>query len=208
MAEKSGRLCLVSYFPGEWSTPSGGLATPDEVYNLVAGGLTVLIIRWRTEPIDGLNRLRALGDVSGLIASEIDRLNNPVVPPAGWSYLWFLGPAEIYRSCRTSEEQPAICCHTHRDVGLLQKDVSLPFRPNTLLRWKWCRDRLLSEVREDNLATHDYLSIAVEFDNGQDITYYWSAELPVGTAYRCPIPTWSRLSPTFQYFSAGSIGHG
>jgi hypothetical protein len=52
-------------------------------------------------------------------------------------------------------------------------------------------DELLSKVREDNLITHDYLSIAVEFDNGQDITYYWSSELPVGTGFRCPITTWT-----------------
>jgi len=30
----------------------------------------------------------------------------------------------------------------------------------------------------------------VEFDNGRDITYYWSSELPVGTGYDCPLPNW------------------
>lgn len=189
--EKPDRLYLASYFPGEWATRTGELATPDEVYEQASGCLAALIVRWRVEPIEGLKRLAALGDVDGLVASEIDRLTDPVVPPPGWNYLWFVGPAEIYRSCRTPEKEPAICCHTHRDVGLLQKDVSLPFEPNTRLRWAWRMDRLPSEVREDTLATHDYMSIAVEFDNGQDITYYWSAELPVGTAYRCPIPTWT-----------------
>jgi hypothetical protein len=29
---------------------------------------------------------------------------------------------------------------------------------------------LPSEAREDMLPAHDYLSIAMEFDNGQDIT--------------------------------------
>jgi hypothetical protein len=53
-------------------------------------------------------------------------------------------------------------------------------------------DELMSKVREDNLITHDYLSIAVEFDTGQDITYYWSSELPVGAGFRCPIPTLDR----------------
>jgi hypothetical protein len=191
VVEKPGRLYLASYFPGEWATRTGELATPDDVYEQASGSLTALVVRWRVEPLDGLEKLAALGDVDGLIASEIDRLNNPVVPPQGWSYLWFVGPAEIYRPCRTPEKASAICCHTHRDVGLLQKDVSLPLEPNTRLRWAWRMDRLPSEVREDTLATHDYLSIAVEFDNGQDITYYWSAELPVGTAFRCPIPTWT-----------------
>ena len=30
-----------------------------------------------------------------------------------------------------------------------------------------------------------FRGIAVEFDNGQDFTYYWSSELPVGTGFRC-----------------------
>lgn len=190
-AQKPGRLYLASYFPGEWASRTGALATPDEVYEQTSGCLTSLIVRWRGEPVEGLKRLAAVDDIDGLIASELERLTDPVVPPQGWTYLWFVGPAEIYRSCRVPEKRSAICCHTHRDVGLLQKDVSLPLEPNTRLRWAWRTDRLPSEVREDMLATHDYMSIAVEFDNGQDITYYWSAELPVGTAYRCPIPTWT-----------------
>ena len=188
----SGRLYLASYFPGEWATSTGQLATPDEAYEQVTGGLTVLVVRWGLDPLDGLRRMAGVGDVGGLIASEIERLSHPVVPPEGWSYLWFVGPAEIYRACRGRDQEPAICCETHRDVGLLQKPVSLPLHPDTTLRWAWRVDLLPSEVREDTLPTHDYLSIAVEFDNGQDITYYWSAELPIGTAYRCPIPTWTR----------------
>jgi hypothetical protein len=57
------------------------------------------------------------------------------------------------------------------------------------------------------LPTHDYLSIAVEFDNGQDITYYWSAELPVGTSYRCPIPTWTARE-THMVVRSGRQGLG
>ncbi len=207
VAENPGRLYLTSYFPGEWATRTGELATPDDVYEQVNGSLTVLILRWRAEPIEGLKKLAALGDVDSLIASEIDRLSNPVVPPPGWRYLWFLGPAEIYQPCQTPEKQAAICCHTHRDGGLLQKDVSLPLEPDTRLRWAWRMNRLPSAVREDTLATHDYLSIAVEFDNGQDITYYWSAELPVGTAYRCPIPTWTARE-THVVIRSGSEGLG
>jgi hypothetical protein len=185
----AGRLYLASYFPGEWATKTGELATPPEAYGQVSGSLTVLVIRWSVDPLEGLRGLAALGDVNGLIASEIDRLTSPVAPPEGWHYLWFIGPAEIYHRCR--DQEAAICCETHRDVGLLLKDATFPLAPGTLLRWNWKVDRLPSAVREDTLPTHDYLSIAVEFDNGQDLTYYWSAELPVGTGYRCPIPTWT-----------------
>ena len=31
----------------------------------------------------------------------------------------------------------------------------------------------------------------MEFDNGRDITYYWSSRLPVETGYDCPLPNWA-----------------
>lgn len=190
-ASQPGPLELASYFPGEWSTRRGDMLIPAAAYDQVEGDLTVLLIRWRVEPLEALRGLLSEGDIDGLIAGEIERLTTPVVPPSGWTYLWFLGPAETYRSCSDEANTPAICCHSKRDAALLQKDIALPLTPGTRLRWSWRVDQLPSEVREDELATHDYLSIAVEFDNGQDITYFWSAELPIGTHFRCPIPTWT-----------------
>jgi hypothetical protein len=204
---RSGRLYLGSNFPGEWSTANGQQNTPDEAYEQVSGVLSVLIVRWSIAPLEGLKKLTALGDVAGLAGGEIDRLKNPIMPPPGWHYLWFLGPAEIYRPALLPEKKHAICCETHRDVGLLLKDIELPLKADTCLHWDWRMDLLPSEVREDTLPTHDYLSIAVEFDNGQDITYYWSAELPVGTVYRCPIPSWNARE-THVVIRSGSRGLG
>jgi hypothetical protein len=203
-AEQSGRLYLASYFPGEWSTKTGDLVTPDEVYEAVTGNLNVLLIRWRGNHLDGLKTLAETGDVDNMIAQEINRLVSPVIKPEGWDYLWFVGPAEIYRA---GGNKSAICCHSHDDCGLLQKPVSLPFKPDTRLLWSWKMDALPSSVREDTLPTHDYLSIAVEFDNGQDITYFWSAELPPETAFRCPIPTWTHRE-THVAIRSGSQGLG
>jgi len=45
-------------------------------------------------------------------------------------------------------------------------------------------------VPEDIVPTHDYLSIAVEFDNGLDLTYMWSAALPEDTIFQCPLAWW------------------
>ena len=190
-AETAGPLFFASYFPGEWSTQTGELATPPEAYDLVSGDFTILVIRWRVDPLEGLRALAAHGDVNGYINDEIDRLANPVTPPEDWSYLWFLGPAEVYRSFERNGRAGAICCRTHRDAGLLIKDAPLAFEPGTRLRWSWKVDKLPSKRGEDRLETHDYLSIAVEFDNGQDITYLWSSELPVEKSFRCPIPTWA-----------------
>lgn len=206
-AEQSGRLYLASYFPGEWADKTGKLATPDEIYAMVTGNFEVLLIRWLGNTLDGLKSLAELGDVNGLIAMEIDRLVAPIISPEGWEYLWFTGPAEIYQSCAAPNKQSAIGCHTHNDGGLLQKPIFLPFKPDTRLRWSWKIDTLPSSVREDTLPTHDYLSIAVEFDNGQDITYYWSAELPPETVYRCPIPTWTARE-THVVIRSGQQGLG
>lgn len=190
-ANTAGALYFATYFPGEWSTPTGDLATPPELYDMVSGDLTTLVIRWSVAPLEGLRALAAQGDINGFIASEIDRLTNPVIPPKDWRYLWFLGPAEVYRSAERGGRAGAICCHTHRDVGLLIKDTPLTLDPQTRLRWSWKVDWLPSALGEDRLETHDYLSIAVEFDNGQDLTYFWSSELPVEKSFRCPIPTWN-----------------
>jgi hypothetical protein len=206
-AKQSGRLYLASYFPGEWADKTGKLITPDEVYDMVTGSLDVLFIRWQSNTLDGLKNLVGHGDVNGLIAMEIDRLVSPIISPEGWEYLWFIGPAEIYQPCVTPAKESAICCHTHNDTGLLQKPVFLPFKPDTRLRWSWKIDTLPSSVREDTLPTHDYLSIAVEFDNGQDMTYYWSAELPPETSYRCPIPTWNTRE-THVVIRSGQQGLG
>ena len=184
-----GRLWLASYFPGEWADPSGTLATRPEDYRALRGSLAVILLRWSGEPLDGLRALRTvvphpLWDV------EIDRLTNAVARPEGWQYLWFLGESEIYCAAKGEAGDTEIRCKTRSDVGILQRDIDLPFAPGTRLLWSWKVDALPSALAEDILPTHDYLSIAVEFSNGIDLTYYWSAGLAVGKGYWCPLPTW------------------
>jgi hypothetical protein len=191
-ASEAGRLFLGSYFPGEWSTRTGAIAVGTEAYRGMEGGLGVEIIRWAETPLDGLERLIALGDVGSLIASEVDRLENAVQPPQGWEYLWFLGPSEIYSVGEAApSKRPSIACYTHRDAAILHKDVSVPLTKDTRLRWSWKVDALPCDMPENALENHDYISIAVEFDNGQDLTFFWSSQLPVDAGFRCPIPTWT-----------------
>jgi hypothetical protein len=191
-AGKAGRLFLGSYFPGEWSTRTGAVAVGTEAFRGMEGGLSVEIVRWAGEPLSGLKQLAALGDVGSLLASEIDRLENGVKPPQGWEYLWFLGPSEIYSAGQLApSKRPSIACYTHRDAAILHKDVSVPLTRDTRLRWSWKVDALPCDKPENTLENHDYLSIAVEFDNGQDLTFFWSSQLPVHSGFPCPIPTWT-----------------
>jgi hypothetical protein len=191
-ATQAGTLWLASYFPGEWQERHGSLATPAADYAKVSGGMTVCIVAWQpgVEAQTALAQSAAAAQPPDAVAAELQRLSEPVPSVAGWDYLWYLGPGEIYRPTRTPQGAAAIRCETQGDVGILRRDARMPLEPGTQLAWSWRVDALPSDLREDSLPAHDYVSIAVEFDDGQDLTYYWSSSLPAGTVYRCPLPTW------------------
>jgi hypothetical protein len=191
-AREGGRLWLASYFPGEWADSSGRLGTPRDEYAKVSGGLSVLVLRWPGgTDVAGLFRGFARDTrVPGLVLAEAARFDQPVPTPEHWDYLWYLGPGEIFRSTLAPDGRRGISCHTHGDAGILRREARVPLEPGTRLRWSWRMDRLPIDLAEDTLPSHDHLSIAVEFDDGQDITYYWSSALPEGTVYRCPLLTW------------------
>ena len=183
----SGEL-LLARSAGEWASNHGDLLVPPEVYMQASGYLYGVAIVWQSDALAGLQALHQHGDVQHLIADEILRLQHAVTPPEEWSYYPLLGNRATFHAC---EHQHGVCCHTENNVGILQYPVDAPLTPATRLDWRWIIERLPSAVAEDTLPTHDYLSIAVEFDDGQDITYLWSAELPVETVFRCPIPSWT-----------------
>jgi hypothetical protein len=208
-ARQRGRLWLASYFPGEWADPSGRLGTPAEGYAQVSGGMSVLVVKW-TPGADVHRLFRDFARdtrVPGLVLAEAERFDQPVPAPEQWDYLWYLGPGEIFRAGRTPDGRTAIGCHTHGDVGILRREARAPLAPGTRLRWSWRVDELPTDLAEDTLPSHDYLSIAVEFDDGQDLTYYWSAALPEGTVYRCPLPTW-KDKETHVVVRCGTAGLG
>lgn len=193
VARQRGRLWLGGYFPGEWADDSGRLSTSPGDYSQASGGMSVLVLRWRpgTEWVQLLRTRAADPACPALVASEAARLAEPAVsPPDRWKYLWYLGPADIYRPLVLDDGRAGIRCHTHGDTGILQREARMPLVPGTRLAWSWRVDQLPIDLAEDTLPSHDYLSIAAEFDDGQDITYYWSSSLPAGTAYRCPLPNW------------------
>jgi hypothetical protein len=109
--------------------------------------------------------------------AEAERLKNPVTTPSGWHYLWSIGDSGIFDAGQGARGEPIIRCRVHDDASILQRPVHLQF------------DR--SARREDTVRNHDYLSVAVEFDNGQDLTYMWSGALASESSFRCPIPRWS-----------------
>ncbi len=191
VAPTGGEFMLGNYFPNDWTDMRGSRKQEDGVYNDVSGELRILLIRWSGHHATSLGRLRAGGDPRGRIETELQRIQGGDTTPPGWHYLWHLGPAEIYRKDTVGADNACIRCLTHGDVGILQKDIDLPLQEDTEISWRWVIDQLPSTIREDTVPSHDYLSLAVEFDNGRDITYYWSATLPEGAGYDCPLPNWN-----------------
>jgi hypothetical protein len=189
-AAQPGQLLFGSYFPNDWTDRQGARKQSDDVYKDMTGELKVLVIRWCDTAEQGLQKLLTIDDPDSRLSGELQRIQQGDTTPPGWNYLWHLGPAEIYRTGTHSDGEPCIHCRTNADVGILQKEVDLPLDKDTEISWRWCVQQLPSTLREDTLPSHDYLSIAVEFDNGRDITYYWSGGLPEGTGYDCPLPNW------------------
>lgn len=182
-ADVSGRLYVITKPPGEWLSEAGDFdpAYPREE---LEGGFTLGICLWKNR--DGPRALQPLQEAHPLFAREVKRLAAPIKTPEGWHYLWRLGQGEIYR--QEHEADNCMHCHTKEDVGILQYPAPMPLTDTLTLDWRWKADRLPSALAEDIQPTHDYLSIAVEFDNGQDLTYMWSGGLAPGTIFRCPLP--------------------
>ncbi len=207
----SGRLYLTvgSHW---WTTPDGDYVGSDEEFVGLPGGYDVLVIRWRrdTNPLEGLRALNSHAPDDPLILAEIERLTSPALQtPEGWEYLWRVGEGSSFSSGSTGEKSgtPVIHVCPVDEGAILKREVSIDLRPDTRLRWRWKVDALPSRVAEDQIHTHDYLSIAVEYDNGQDLTYYWSASLPESTVFRCPLPGWSEVE-THQVIRSGEAGLG
>lgn len=194
VASHRGRLYLGGQFPGQFADRRGRVQTSLREFAAAQGGLHVLAVRWKGGADEGLEAMAATPglspEVAAMIAGEQARLASPPVTPAGWQYLWFLGESGIYAP---GEEEGRACihCRTRGTVGILQRETPLALTSETELAWEWRVTKLPSRLAEDTAASHDYLSIAVEFENGRDLTYYWSSFLPEGRGYWCPLPTWN-----------------
>jgi hypothetical protein len=202
-AAHAGRLQLVTKPPGEFLDRAGAF-DPEFPRAGASGSLLVAVLAWNGAAAAGLAQLAQVDD-SGFAARELSRLAKPIEEPNGWHHLWRLGAGEIFSTARQGQHR--LCCLTDRDVGILQYPVDVALDDSVRLEWSWRVTALPSEKPEDTLPTHDYLSIAVEFDNGQDLTYMWSASLPAGHVFRCPLPWWN-VRETHRVVRSGSAELG
>lgn len=172
----------------EWNNEDGDLWTPEKDYKKVIVKIYGIALVWKGEALKGLKSLYANGDVGGVIGAEIGRLESNRKLPEGWKNFYAATPGPLIFNDLGNGE---IGVQAQKNAGILQRDVDIELKPGVKLNWRWIIDELPSIQKENQLLTHDYLSIGAEYDDGQDLTYLWSHSLPVGEVFRCPFPRWT-----------------
>jgi len=186
----------------EFADEDGALWTPLDEYRKQDVKIVGVALLWKGDAAAGLAGLAAHGDVDGLVVAEIARLKRGRKLPEGWSDRFGLGGgAEIFSRAADGE----ITCESAGSASIIERPLALSFQARPKLGWRWKIDRLPSAVAEDQAPFHDYLSIGVKFEDGQDLTYIWSAALPVGKVFRCPLAGWSRIE-THMIVDSGADG--
>lgn len=104
-------------------------------------------------------------------------------------------------------EPHGIRVHGEDDQGILCRECNVPLTPTVRLKWTWKLDSLPSACAEDSARCHDYVSIAAEFDDGRDLTWFWSSSLEPGHHFPCPVKAW-RARETHFVVRTGSTGLG
>ena len=191
VADRDGPL-LLARSAGELG-PDGSLIIPPEAYHAGDGQVDGVVIAWAGDPVQGLAALLAAAqggeaEVAAALTLAHGRASQPEITPEGWHNFYHFGEAGVFRP-----EGADMACQTHKTVAILMHPVEAALTDGLRLNWDWLVEQLPSALAEDQVPTHDYLSIGVQFDDGQDLTYLWSAALPEGHVFRCPLPTWNAI---------------
>ena len=186
MPTAPGSFGCAARTPGELQ--ADGTITIDRIpYRAMAETLSAVVARWApgTDPQRALESIAAR-DPTGLCAAEAARLASPPGPPPGWDNHPLTGREEAFFP------SSGITVDASWTSAIIRHPAEMTLTPSLQLRWSWRVEALPSRLPEDTPLTHDYLGVAVEFDDGQDLTWYWSGSLPEGFSYRCPLPHWRR----------------
>ena len=195
-ADVAGEIELGIYM-GMWRDEYGTLATGPELYARLQGHLDVLLIAWREDPMQALPSLIRVDAAPWFVANEIARLAAPITSPAGWRYLVETGHADIFTEARDASGKRLIKLDSRDDQGIICTPVDRALTPSTRISWRWRVTAQPSVVAEDTVRTHDYISIAAEFDNGRDLTWIWSATLAPEHHFHCPVKAWTARETHF-----------
>jgi hypothetical protein len=186
--EGSGELYLTIPPLGMyWDTPDGRF--PQDMSGLPAYPVDMdfIAVQWSGDPGQSLKRLTKADD--DVFSLALQKLNNPKTLPDGFSYLWFLGQSDVFDRFDDGVRS-GVHGYAENNWGIIKKEVDLPLTEDAEIEFDWLYTTLPPDGPETEEQYHDYLSVAVEFENGQDITWFWSRFLEVGQGFRCPLYWW------------------
>ncbi|MEZ5551391.1 MAG: DUF3047 domain-containing protein [Pseudomonadales bacterium] len=191
---------LGVYWPDSRGTyPQGFAAAP-----AVPVDFRIDIVRFQDSATAGLQSLAGTGDTAA--AAALSAIAARKVLPPGFEPLSYLSRSNVWGE-GTVDGRPGISAETSDDVEIVKKPLDIPLTPDTVLSFQWRYDALPARGPETEAAFHDYLSIALEFDNGQDLTWMWSSRLAEGTHFGCPLPWWDSRETHFV-LQSGEAGLG
>jgi hypothetical protein len=166
--------------------------------------LGVELVRLNGNHDSALRTMAAAGETQAQALLDSLAARNSL--PEGFDYLWFLSRANVWAD-GAGDGRPGISADTSDDFGIVKRPLDLPLNEATRFRFDWRYNAVPARGPETLAEHHDYLSIALEFDNGQDLTWMWSAELPQDTHFACPLPGWENRE-THWVLQTGAEGVG
>jgi hypothetical protein len=143
-----------------------------------------------------------------LVASQVSAQDS--VWPENWTFFPKGKGERVYRLDEDATSGTRVLqVVANKDVGSgsLLIDVPMPLTELTTLKWRWNVHSIPSKVAEDTELTHQYLAIAIMFDNDQVLSYMWSSTLPAGMVFQCPQTRWKdRETHLVMYSGAAQLG--
>ena len=205
VADTPGEVFVALRPPGVyWSDRRGSFPPGFSEAPVVSVNFSVNVVRLGRDTIKGLESLAARGDSVAVEALRV--LDTQKILPPGYEHLWNLSRANVWQSDRVNGKG-AISAATLGDYSIVKKELDIPLTSSTELLYEARYDALPAAGPEVEAAYHDYLSVAIEFDNGQDLTWMRSVSLPIASHFRCPLPWWDTRETHFVVAS-GEDGLG
>jgi len=162
--------------------PAGNTRTPVPAWAESPVDMSVLTINW------GGDEAHKTGKAHAWVHTLLKTHHSPT--PKGFTHLHFLSDSNSFSPWSDEKKTPGIKLNPKSEVGIIRKPVDIPLTDETEISFDW-RYLNLPALGDERLAEHhDYTSIAVEFDNGQDFTWMRATTGEPDTIYACPLPGW------------------
>ncbi|MFT4584452.1 MAG: hypothetical protein ACI915_001955 [Gammaproteobacteria bacterium] len=195
VADIDGDLELGIYM-GMWADEFGRLKSGAHLYEALRGAISVAIVVYDSDAGKSLQWASSIDSAPAMVTAETQRHLRGDSPPSGWHYLHEAGYSSLYQK-QTTVGGDIICAHANNDQGILRRAVDFPLVDSTEIQWRWRVDEHPSCDREDLAISHDYVSVAVEFDDGRDLSWIWSSCLEPELFFQCPVKIWKERETHF-----------